>query len=40
MKTIILAAGMGIRLRPLTEYIPKPFINIDGKTLITSMIWD
>lgn len=31
---IILAAGNGVRLRPITDYVPKPFIKIDDTTLI------
>ena len=34
MNAIILAAGMGRRLKPLTDNLPKAFISIDGKPLI------
>ncbi|KLU59843.1 D-glycero-alpha-D-manno-heptose 1-phosphate guanylyltransferase [Peptococcaceae bacterium CEB3] len=34
MKTLILAAGKGTRLRPLTTYVPKPMLPLQGKPLL------
>ena len=38
MKAVILAAGKGTRLWPLTEYTPKPLLPVGGRPLLEWMI--
>ncbi|MUG45831.1 sugar phosphate nucleotidyltransferase [Paenibacillus woosongensis] len=38
MKVIILAAGMGSRLKPLTNHMPKTMITVGNQTLIENII--
>lgn len=38
MRAILLAAGMGTRLRPLTLETPKPLIKINGESMIERQI--
>ena len=37
-RAIIMAAGTGSRMRPVTETIPKPMIRVNGVRMIDTVI--
>jgi CTP:molybdopterin cytidylyltransferase MocA len=38
VEAVVIAAGEGLRLRPLTERWPKPVLPIDGKPVIVTLL--
>jgi NDP-sugar pyrophosphorylase family protein len=40
LDAIVMAAGEGTRLRPVTERWPKPILPIDGRAVIATLLWE
>lgn len=38
MRTVVIAAGLGTRLRPLTEHFPKPVLPLDGRPVVATLL--